>query len=407
MKMNAEGVLFAIFLGALAALPPIATDMALPALTQIGQDLHTAPAMAGLTLSLFMAGFAISPFFYGPLSDRYGRKPLLFTGLLLFTLGGVASVLVADIRLLLGARLVQGLGAGAGMTLAMAMVRDLFEGQKAQSRLALITVVANIAPIIAPAMGAALLAFTGWRGIYAAIAFSGVLLLVLERAGLRETAHLPPGPKPPFVGKLLQDYRIALGHGPTMAHILLNALGFGWMFAYVAASPVVFIDQLQVSPAFYTLIFACTGGGIVAGATLSGRLSHKGVSSRWLLLGAVLVALAASALLCGLSLLGKVSVASLVPLLVVCTAAFGVVAPCAAHGALQPLAQQAGVTGGLLTSVQMLAGAVASSVVAFLLPAYGTLGLTATMLVFALLALLVVLLIVRQPAHQPLVNAAG
>jgi DHA1 family bicyclomycin/chloramphenicol resistance-like MFS transporter len=387
MNMKTTGATFAIFLGALAALPPISIDMALPALTQIGSDLGATGGLAGLTLSLFMAGFAISPFFYGPLADRHGRRPLLLIGLVLFSIGGLGATVAPSIGVLLAARLVQGAGAGAGMTLAMAMVRDLFEGRTAQARLAVVTVVSQVAPIVAPVIGAALLGCIGWRGIYGATAACGLLLLLIVRLSVDETATIPPGPKPPLLGKLLRDYRKALGHRSTMAHILVNALGFGWLFSYVSGSPLVLIDHLHASPALYSMLFACTGAGIVGGATLSSRLVHRGVSSRRLLFFAVVIAVAATGGLAALSLSGLVTIFTIMPLLVLSTAAFGLAAPCAAHGALDPLPELAGITGGLLTSIQMFAGALASLLVAMLFPSLGTLAMTGTMACFAIAAL--------------------
>jgi DHA1 family bicyclomycin/chloramphenicol resistance-like MFS transporter len=177
-------------LGVLAALPPLSIDMPLPALVAVTQSLHTQSSLAGLTLSVFMAGFAVSPIVYGPLADRNGRRPLLMAGLLLFVVGGLGAAAAPSIGLLLVSRLVQGAGAGAGMTLAFAIVRDLFVGKEAQTRLAFIAVVANVAPIIAPTVGAVLLGLVGWRGIYGATVLAGVLLLTTVGLGLAET--LPP-----------------------------------------------------------------------------------------------------------------------------------------------------------------------------------------------------------------------
>lgn len=399
MKMKATGAVFAIFLGALAALPPISIDMALPALNDIGSDLGARGGLAGLTLSLFMLGFAVSPIFYGPLADRHGRRPLLLIGLGLFAVGGLASSAAPSIKLLLAARLIQGAGAGAGMTLAMAIVRDLFEGRAAQSRLAVITVVSNIAPIVSPALGAALLGFVGWRGIFGVTALCGLTLLTLAYFMVAETAVIPSGPKPPIVRKLFSDYMEVLSHRSAMAHICVNALGFGWLFSYVSGSPLVLIDRLHASPALYAILFACTGGGIVGGATISGRLVQRGVPSRHLLFSAVVMAVVATGALTVLSIAGIGSISTFMPLLVLSTAAFGMAAPCAAQGALDPLPKLAGIAGGLLTSIQMLAGSIASLIVALLFPTMGTLAMTGTMACFAVAALLVTTAIpvVRQP----------
>jgi DHA1 family bicyclomycin/chloramphenicol resistance-like MFS transporter len=398
MKMSRAGVTFAVFLGALAALPPIATDMALPALTRIGDALHSTQSLAGMTLSLFMAGFALSPFFYGPLSDRHGRRPLLVIGLVLFALGGVLATLAPNMTVLLIARLLQGLGAGAGMTLAMAMVRDSFEGRVAQSRLAVITVVANMAPIVAPALGVMVLAAMGWRAIYAINAVSGVLLLVVAWLGLEETARLQPNQT--NARSLIEDYRQALSHRSVRDHLLINALAFGWMFGYVAGSPVVLIEHLHASTTLYSILFACTGAGIVAGASLSGWLGQRGVAPLRLIQAGVILAVVVTGAAAVMSLTATATLATLMPCMVLATAAFGILAPCAAQGALEPLPELAGVTGGLLTSIQMFAGAVASLLVSLLLPPLGILGMTATMAGLALLTLLLVLGLARATAAE-------
>ncbi len=126
---NPHSLLFVIFLASLAALPPLSIDMALPALHGIAATLQTSPGRAGLTLSLFMAGFAVTPLIYGPLSDRFGRRPILLSGLGLFTLGSLACAISPSIFFLLAARLAEGAGAGAGISMAFAIVRDLFAGE--------------------------------------------------------------------------------------------------------------------------------------------------------------------------------------------------------------------------------------------------------------------------------------
>ncbi len=390
MKLSPTGAIFAILLGMLAALPPLSIDMALPALVPITAAMHSTPRMAGLTLSLFMAGFGASPIAYGPLADRFGRRPVLLAGLVLFALGGVAATLATSITMLLGARLVQGAGAGVGMTLAFAIVRDVFEGRVAQSRLALITIVANIAPIAAPTLGAGLLILVGWRGIYGLTAVSGLGLIAIVFLSFRETLVARAQEKA-MLPRLLGAYRQIATHRDVVSHILVNGLGFGWMFAYVAGSPLVLIEVKHVAPIVYAMLFACTGAGIVGGATLNGQLAKHGIASERVLLCAILLAVFATLTLVGLTALGWTPLPVLMPLLVLATACFGLAAPSASHGAMGPIPELAGIAGGLLTSVQMLFGAVASWAVAFFFPAFGIFAMTGTMALLAVIALLVYL----------------
>ncbi|KQM99382.1 multidrug effflux MFS transporter [Sphingomonas sp. Leaf25] len=388
--MRTQGASFAIFLGALAALPPIAIDMVLPALGTMERDLGAAQGRAGLTLSVFMAGFAFSPIVYGPLADRKGRRPMLMVGLVLFVIGGFAATIASSMPLLLAARLVQGAGAGAGMTIAMAIVRDLFKGRAAQTRLAVITIVANVAPILAPAIGAGLMIPIGWRGIYGVTALCGLLLLLVVSLSLAETLRPTTGKLPPLVRKLMADYRTVLSHRGVVSHIVLNALGFGWMFAYVSGSSLLFMDVLGLSGGYYAGAFACTGAGIVIGAILNGRLATIGVRSQALLEAGVIAATLAGLALTVLAVTDRISVLGVLPLLVIVTGAFGMVAPSAAHGALEPVPDQAGVAGGVLTSLQMLSGALASSLVSLLFPHFGVLAMTSIISVLAILGLVLV-----------------
>ncbi len=387
MKFNVQGSLFALFLGALAALPPISIDMALPALGPIAHTLNVAPGTAQLTLSIFMAGFALSPIAYGPFSDRYGRRPMLLLGLLLFTLGGFACAVSGTLNLLLLARFVQGAGAGSGMTLAMAMVRDLFVGKQAQGRLAVITVVTNVAPMIAPALGAALLAHRGWRAIYLATGICGGILLLAVFFSLHETAPRQHSQHDPLLIVMSSAYRRVFSHRRAMAYIVLNALGFSWMFAYITGSPLTFIDTFHTSTSLFAVLFACTGAGIVVGATLNGRLAQRGLGIQRLLLGGVITAACCTSALLVLTLTGSMSLWSFLPLLTLTTASFGMVAPSAAHGALEPLGEVAGVGGGLLASMQMLFAAGTSSVVAMLFPKIGVIAMTGSMWALSILAL--------------------
>jgi len=295
---------------------------------------------------------------------------------------------------------VQGAGAGAGMTLALAIVRDLFEGAAAQRRLAMITVVANLAPIVAPSIGTGLLVALGWRSIYLLTLISGVLLIAMVWVSFAETLKTRDGmaasraaasnaPAPVAGNKAGSIYGRLMRNNLVRRHVIVNGLGFAWMFAYVCGSPLVLLGTLGISHLLFSLMFACTGAGIVVGATLNGQLIHRGVASGKLLSAGIVVALLASVALSGLTVLGWARIGTVMPLLVLSTFSFGLVAPSATHAAMAPFPELAGVTGGLLTSIQMILGAGASSLVVMLFPAFGIVAMSGVMAGAALLAALI------------------
>ncbi|RZU38846.1 MFS transporter [Edaphobacter modestus] len=284
------------------------------------------------------------------------------------------------------------------MTLAMARVRDLFAGKKAQGRLAVITVVTNVAPMIAPALGAALLSHMGWRAIYIATGLCGIMLLLAVLFSLQETTLRRHSEREPFLTVMTRAYRRVLGDRRAMAYIVLNALGFSWMFAYIAGSPLTFIDMFHTSTTLFAVLFACTGCGIVIGASLNGQLAQRGVGSKRLLLGGVVTAVSCTSVLVILTVMRSMSLWSFLQLLTLTTASFGMVAPSAAHGALGPLGEVAGVGGGLLASIQMLFAAGTSSVVAMLFPKVGVLAMTGSMCTLSALALALAVPLTRRTA---------
>ncbi|MEI9982191.1 MAG: MFS transporter [Aliidongia sp.] len=192
MRIPPRSLAFTLLLGFLVAMPSFGIDMSLPALTATAAALHVAPAQAGLTMSLFMLGFGLAPLLYGPASDRYGRKPVIVFACLLFIIAGIGCALAPSLSDLLAWRVVQGAGAGASDTIALAIVRDLFEGEAARTKLSYVTIAMMVVPMLAPTVGAALLGLVGWRGIHAVLAGIGLLLLLAISFGFAESARLDP-----------------------------------------------------------------------------------------------------------------------------------------------------------------------------------------------------------------------
>jgi DHA1 family bicyclomycin/chloramphenicol resistance-like MFS transporter len=183
---------FTVLLGFFVALPSFGIDMSLPALTAMGAALGVAPAQAGLMMSLFMLGFAVAPLFYGPASDRYGRKPVVVFACMLFIIAGIGCAFARSLPTFLIWRVVQGAGAGASMTIALAIIRDLFEGHAARTRLSYVAIATMVVPMIAPTAGAALQALGGWRLIHIVLAGVGLLLLLVMVIGFTESARIDP-----------------------------------------------------------------------------------------------------------------------------------------------------------------------------------------------------------------------
>jgi DHA1 family bicyclomycin/chloramphenicol resistance-like MFS transporter len=383
MALRPEAFAFTLLLGALAALPPLAIDMGLPALEKIQHGLATTPYGAGLTLSVFLAAFAAGQLVLGPLSDRIGRRPVLLGGLAVFTLGGLGCTAAPTIVTLIAARCVEGCGAAAGTVMAFATVRDLFAGVVARKRLSAIATVLPLAPMVAPTLGSAVLAVANWRGIYAVLSGAGLLLFAAVALLMRETHR--PSAAPPAVW---HAYWRVLKHPQAGGFAAANALSFAMLFAWVSGSPFVLMGAAGVTATTFGLLFACTSGGLLVGAWINGRMVHRVRPSLPIVLGLV-GTLAGSALVLGQLSGARVAPATLVPAVMLTMVFRGAASPNIAHGALEPLPAIAGVVSAVLGASQMAAGAAVSAIVAALLPSLGVASVGVAMVGCAAVALLV------------------
>ncbi len=396
MALRPTSVAFTFLIGALAALPPLSIDLGLPALGLLQDALDTTHAQAAATLSLFLAGFGVSQLFMGPFSDRYGRRPVMLAGLSLYALAGLGCALAPNIEVLLGMRLLEGIGAAGGTTLAMAVVRDCFEGQAGRVKMSHVSMVITIAPIIAPTLGGLLLVFGEWRLIYAVLGVAGALLVLAVHFGLAESRPPVPGARL----DLARRYLAVFGFRRTMGYILVNTLGSGGLFAFISASPLVLMDTMGVSTTVFGLLFAVTSGGILVGSTINSRLARAGVRPT-LPLGIGLAVTPLAALGATLFLwAGIVRIETFVPFIVLVGICRGVSTPSATHAALEPVPHHAGVTSALMGCGQMLCMALSSVVVASLYPTLGPLAVTYAILGFGGAAFLAWLVVERLP-HAP------
>jgi DHA1 family bicyclomycin/chloramphenicol resistance-like MFS transporter len=376
-----------LLLSALSMLAPLTIDIALPAFAAIERDLGMVQGTAPTTISVFLVGFALGPLLFGPLSDSFGRRPLLLLGMAVYVAAGVLCALAPTPQILLSARLMQGVGAGAGAVMPIAIVRDMLEGITARRALSMITLVAGVAPVVAPLIGAGALLISGWRMIFDGLAVAGILLILFIVMLLPESRASVGRPK--FtIPRMARDYRAVLSNPGFLTFSIANAFNFACMFAYVSASPQVFIITLGVSPGGFGLIFASTAMGIVGGALLSSRLLAAGVRPARLLTFSLWGSGVCALILCAITASGYASVLSMLPLLILNNVCAGIVRPNATHEAMQPMPHIAGAASALVRGLQMIVGAGAAALVALLHGLPGPFAMTAVMLISAAVAII-------------------
>ena len=343
-----------LLLGGLTAFAPLSVDMYLPAFPALARHFAARPGEVQGTLATFLLFFALGQGVVGPLSDRYGRRPPLLLGLALFVLASLACGLAGSIGVLTVARLFQGLGACAGMVIARAVVRDLFEAREAARFFATLMLVTGLAPMLAPLLGGVLLLRYGWESIFWLLAGLGLAGLAATMAWLPETR--PAGA--PRHGPLgaLRTYRDLLSDARFTSTAGISALGMGGLFAYIAGSPFVFIELLGVAEDRYGALFGLNALGMVGCAQLGARLVDRLGPAR-LLRGATLAMALAGTALVAAALAGTASVWWTASPLFLYVAALGIVLPNAAALALAPFRERAGTASAMMGMLQFGAGA--------------------------------------------------
>ncbi|MFI9156227.1 multidrug effflux MFS transporter [Kitasatospora aureofaciens] len=345
-------------LGGLAALGPLTTDLYLPGLPAIADDLVAEPAAVQLTLTFSMFGVAAGQLLFGPLSDRFGRRPPLLVGLAVYTLSSVVCVLAPNLPVLTAARFVQGAAGSAGLVIGRAVARDRFQGVAMLRFLASIALISGLAPILAPIIGAQLLRFTSWRGTFGALTALGLLLTLAAFGALRET--LPPRARNGGgVGAALRTIGRLLRHLPFLGLALTSSLAFGALFGYISGSSTVLQHVYQVSPQTYSLLFGLNSVSIVVMTQLNGRVLAPRFAARSLMLAGLGAAVAAGVALVLLTTVWDFGLAGFCPPLFVLMGSLGVVLPNTAAQALSLVEPQtAGTASALLGTGNFLCGAV-------------------------------------------------
>jgi len=353
-----DGAVLTAVLAGLVAITPLSIDILLPALPALGRAFDVDVARTQLVISVFVLGFGAAQLAYGPLSDRFGRRPVLLAGLGLYLAASLAATLAPSFAWLVGCRLAQGVGACAGPVLARAAVRDLHEGSRVARTLSFLAAGQALAPILAPVGGGLILLAADCRGLFVTLAAAGALLLAGVWALVVETnPRLDPAATRP--GRLLRNYATIARHREFVGYTLTVSAGMVGLFAFLAGSPFVLIDLLGLAPHQFGFSFATVMLGQMTGALLSTRLAmSRGIQATvWLGLACYV---AGGLLMAGLAWARVTHVAAVVGPMAVFMLGNGMVMPSGLAGAIGPFPQMAGAASALTGFVQMTVGAAAS-----------------------------------------------
>jgi len=335
----------------MTGLGPLSIDIYLPAFPAIARDLETDAAAVQLTLASYFAGFALMQLFAGALADRFGRRPVLLKGTIVFVLGSVLCAVAPSIEWLIAARFFQAGGGAVAPVVARAVIRDLYSGRDAGRVLGYLASAMAVAPLLAPVVGGYLELWFGWQATFHALTFTGLFLYVWARITYRETLAEPVAdalnPKP-----LLRYSAMLLSNRIFLGYTLCMGFGFSLLFSWISSAPHVLMEQFGVQSQNFGYVFAFAVVGYGVGAYVGARMV-----SRWGIALAVLWGiLLSTAAAVSLALFGLIAEPRLaVTIFCVMFALFGtaMLVPPAMAGAMTPFPGIAGIASALIGVVQM------------------------------------------------------
>ncbi|MEM1243545.1 MAG: multidrug effflux MFS transporter [Pseudomonadota bacterium] len=283
MSLNYQRLIFIIYLATLSAFAPFSTDIYLASMPTIKAAFNTSASNVQLTLSLFFISFAITQLLWGPLSDRIGRKPVVFIGASVYVVGSLLCALSHDITNLIIFRIIQAIGACAGLVMAIAIVKDSFPDSKEMTKILTgMLSVMILAPMIAPIIGSYLLVYINWQANFYFLAIYG-LLLIFATCFIKES-HPDEARKPLPMNKLFHSYTEQIGFVRFLLPTLAIATNFSVIFAFISSSAFIYINIYLLKTAFFGYLFAFNASGLIIGSTVLNRLKNQIRDSQIILL---------------------------------------------------------------------------------------------------------------------------
>ncbi|MFG2497376.1 Bcr/CflA family multidrug efflux MFS transporter [Streptomyces sp. NPDC048441] len=358
------GLLVTLVLGGLTAVPPLSMDMYLPALPEVTRALHSSAATAQLTLTACLTGMALGQLVVGPMSDKWGRRRPLLIGLFVYIFATAICAFAPTVELLIGFRLLQGLAGAAGIVIARAVVRDLYDGMEMARFFSTLMLISGVAPVVAPLIGGQVLRFTDWRGIFVVLTVIGIAMTALVWRRLPETL----APEQRHSGgtvEALRTMKSLLADRVFTGYMIAGGFAFAALFAYISASPFVIQEIYGASPQTFSLLFGVNSVGLIIVGQINGKILVGRVSlDKALTFGLVVITLAATALLLMTTgVFGDVGLFPIAAGLFVLMSAMGLAMPNTNALALMRTPHAAGSASALIGTSSFLVGAIASPLV--------------------------------------------
>jgi MFS transporter, DHA1 family, multidrug resistance protein len=349
-----------LLLAMLTAIGPLSMDMYLPSLPDIAHVLAAPTARTQLTVSSYLIGFAVGQVFYGPLSDRHGRRPVLLAAVALYLTSTLACAAAQSVDLLIAARFLQGIGGAGSIVLARAIVRDLYSGVRAARELSLMGSISAFAPIVAPMLGGVLQTAFGWRASFVCMSIGAIIAVLVAARLLPETLRQRSG-EPVSLFSMLRGYGAVLRHQGFLVYLGILTISYAGLFAWISGASVLLQGVYGLSAVTFGFTFALGAAGYMAGATIATRLVVRLGLDRTIGVGVIVLAAGGVALAAVVA--AGVPGVWLVVAMALYLAGLGLAMPQAMAGALTPFPDRAGTAASLMGLVQQTVAAIVAAVI--------------------------------------------
>ena len=383
-----------ILLAAMAAVGQFASNIYTPSLPSVAADLGVSHGASQTTLAVFLAAFALAQLFVGPLADQYGRKPTLMTGMAVFIAGTILCSVAPDYPTLLTGRIIQGVGAAAGIVVSRATTRDSFEGIELARVLASVTIVFALVPGLTPLIGGIVEQGLGWRATFWMTSLLGLLLAAIVMHRLPETLAAP---RRVSLATEIAGYRTILRNPVFCANALVVAGAFASMSAFFSGAPAVLIGSLGISPIEFGFYPPVAVSGFIIGGIVTRRLA-KGGNPRFMSVFGVAIMLTGAVMLFIPPALGLLNKYLVNGAMIVHVTGLGILLPASIASALQQFPDRAGAAAAMQGFLQMSGGAIGAACTAALFGFLNVLSFPTVMLCATALSWAMALLFIPKQA---------